>query len=155
MSKPILNADKSLARLGAVQALYQMDLVETPLDRVLADFSQLYLGKGPDGDDVGDADADYFREIVSGVVSHQAEIDPKLEARLADGWKLKRLDSTLRAILRCGAFELGWQSDVPVKVVLNEYIEIGHDFFDGDETSVVNGVLEAVARDFRTEELPA
>ena len=144
---------RSLARLGAVQALYQMDIAGSELSRVLAEFSSMYLGKGPDGESIGEADEAFFRILVSGVVSDQNDIDPQIDEHLAEGWRLNRLDATLRAILRAGTYELGWCPDVPVKVVLDEYIELAHDFFDGDEGKVVNGVLDALAKHLREAEL--
>ncbi len=146
---------RSLARLGAVQALYQMDIGGADLSRVLAEFSAMYLGKGPDGETIGEPDEDFFRALVAGVVAHQNDIDPHVNDHLAKGWRLDRLDATLRAILRAGTYELGWCPDVPVRVVLDEYIELAHDFFDGDEGKVVNGVLDALAKKLREAELSA
>jgi len=146
---------RSLARLGAVQALYQMDIAGSELSRVLAEFSAMYLGKGPDGESLGEPDEDFFRALVAGVVEYQNDIDPHVNDHLAEGWRLSRLDATLRAILRSGTYELGWCPDVPVKVVLDEYIELAHDFFDGDEGKVVNGVLDALAKKLREAELSA
>ncbi len=155
MSKLVTHKGRSLARLGAVQALYQMDIAGSELSRALAEFSAMYLGKGPDGEQIGEPDEMFFRELVSGVVDHQSDIDPHVNDHLAAGWRLARLDATLRAILRSGTYELGWCPDVPVKVVLDEYIELAHDFFDGDEGKVVNGVLDALAKKLRKAELPA
>ncbi len=155
MSNRVDHTSRSLARLGAVQALYQMDIAGSDLERVLAEFASLYLGKGPDGEIIGEADENHFRALVSGAVENQSEIDPKIDKQLAEGWRLDRLDSTLRAILRIGTFELGWCLDVPVNVVLDEYIELSHDFFDGDEDKVVNGVLDALAKTLRASELSA
>ena len=64
------------------------------------------------------------------------------------------MDSILRALLRSAAFELYIRDDVPARVVINEYVDIAHAFFSGDEPKVVNGVLDRLARKVRTEELP-
>jgi N utilization substance protein B len=68
---------------------------------------------------------------------------------------LKRIDSILRAILRAGAFELMERPDVPARVAITEYINVAHDFFTEDEPRVVNGVLDAIARQLRPEQLGA
>ena len=144
---------RSLARLGAVQALYQMDLAATSMAEIFAQFEAHRLGKTEDGDVLGGADAAFFRDIVSGVVREQRALDPDIDHHLAQGWRLTRIDSTLRAILRAGAYELIHRKDVPARVILDEYVELAKDFFDGDETRVVNGILDAVARTARAKEL--
>jgi N utilization substance protein B len=63
----------------------------------------------------------------------------------------RRIDSILRALLRAGGYELFQRSDVPVKVVIDEYVELAKDFFDGDEPSFVNAVLDKMARNPRGE----
>ncbi|MBI4725340.1 MAG: transcription antitermination factor NusB [Rhodomicrobium sp.] len=140
---------RTRARLAAVQALYQLDLTQRDLSDVLEEFLahrfdtvEIYAG----------ADRGFFRDIVSGVVHSQAQIDDEITAHLAEGWRLSRIDSILRAILRSGVYELINRSDVPARAVINEYVEIAHDFFGGEEPSVVNGVLDRVARKRRRDE---
>ena len=94
------------------------------------------------------ADEDYFALLVRGAVEHQARVDKAIRKRLADGWKLERIDATLRAILRAGAFELVG-GDAPTEVVIDEYVEIAKSFFDGPEPGFVNGALDGIARDER------
>jgi N utilization substance protein B len=65
---------------------------------------------------------------------------------LAVGWRLSRVDSILRAILRAAAFELVARKDVPARVILDEYVEISHAFFGGDEPAFVNAALDKLAR---------
>lgn len=144
---------RSLARLGAVQALYQMDLAGTGINEIFADFERNRLGRDDSGTEIGVPDIPFFRDLVSGVVREQRVIDPDVDHHLATGWRLTRIDSTLRAILRAGVYELRWRPDVPVRVVLDEYVELAHAFFDGDETRVVNGILDTIAREHRGKEL--
>ena len=59
------------------------------------------------------------------------------------------MDAILRAILRAGTFELMEEAAVPPRVVINEYVNVAHAFFAGDEPRVVNGVLDALARKLR------
>jgi N utilization substance protein B len=100
------------------------------------------------------ADEAFFQDIVLGVVREQLTIDPLIGRHLARGWRLARIDSILRAILRAASFELKDRLDVPFKVIINEYVDVAHAFFGGDEPGVVNGVLDAIARDIRTAEVP-
>jgi N utilization substance protein B len=147
---------RSQARLAAVQALYQMDLAETDLAAVIDQFKAHRLGSEADnGTGTGaQADPEHFAGVLEGVVRRQREIDPMIDQQLAQGWRLTRIDSILRAILRAGAFELIELADVPPRVIISEYIDVAHAFFEGDEPRVVNGVLDSLARKLRPGELP-
>lgn len=145
---------RSQARLAAVQALYQMDLAETDLAAVIEEFKAHRLGSDVEGGTSGEADPDHFAGLLRGVVKRQREIDPMVDDQLAKGWRLTRIDSIVRAILRAAAFELIELSDIPARVVISEYVEVANAFFEGDEPKVVNGVLDALARRLRPGELP-
>jgi N utilization substance protein B len=153
-AKPSGPLAKSQARLAAVQALYQMDMAATDLAEVIDEFKTHRLGAEAEDRAIAGADAEHFARILQGVVARQRELDPVIDAQLAAGWRLVRVDAILRAILRAGAFELVEEADVPVRVVINEYVNVAHAFFAGDEPRVVNGVLDALARKLRPGTLP-
>ena len=153
--KPAYGTDRSAARLAAVQALYQMDLAKTDLNEIIAEFSKHHFGSHNTDSNVADADRDFFVDLLVGVVKHQRELDPLLDAQLASGWRLKRIDSIMRAVLRAGIYELRERWDVPARVVINEYIDVARAFFEGDEPKVVNGVLDKLAHKIRTKEFGA
>lgn len=146
---------RGAARLAAVQALYQMDVGGVPLESVLGEFEQWRLGKELDGVLYRDADPVFFRDLVAGVVEHQRELDPKIHLALVAGWPLSRLDVTLRAILRTATWELQSSRDVPARVAISEYVDIAKAFFDGEESRMVNGVLDTLARQLRPKEFGA
>ncbi|MEQ8283242.1 MAG: transcription antitermination factor NusB [Parvibaculum sp.] len=141
---------RSAARLGAVQALYQMDVAGTPLDDAIEEFTQHLLERPAEDEEIAEADTAHFDDIVRGVVREQRELDRQVNGALAKGWALGRLDATLRAILRAGAYELRRCKDIPVKVVINEYVDVAHAFFEGDEPGVVNAVLDRLGREIRS-----
>ena len=143
---------RGAARLAAVQALYQMDLSGATLPEVIAEFETYRLGKEVDGDQYRNADAAFFRDIVAGVVRDQKTLDPAIHRTLAAGWPLARLDTTLRAILRSGGFELANRMDIPARVVISEYVDVAKAFFDDDSPAVVNAVLDALAHELRPAE---
>ena len=145
---------RSQARLAAVQALYQMDLAETDLAAVIEEFKAHRLGSNLENGTAAEVDAEHFDGLLRGVVRRQREIDPMVDKQLAEGWRLTRIDSIVRAILRAAAFELLERGDVPARVVISEYVEVAHAFFEGEEPRVVNGVLDALARKIRPGELP-
>lgn len=138
---------RGAARLGAVQALYQMDMSGSGVLETAAEYETFRLGKEIDGVRYRDADPAWFRAILSGVVAEQARLDPVIGESLTEQWPLSRLDGTLRAVLRAGAWELIHRKDVPAAVVVSEYLDIAHAFFeDGDEPRMVNAVLDRIAR---------
>jgi N utilization substance protein B len=145
---------RSQARLATVQALYQMDLAETDLLEVIEEFKQHRLGGSADGNGMGDADQEHFAQVLRGVVKRQREIDPMIDQQLATGWRLVRIDSIVRAILRAATLELIELSEVPPRVIISEYIDVAHAFFEGDEPKLVNGVLDQLARKLRPGTLP-
>lgn len=145
---------RSVARLAAVQALYQMEVSSIGVEHVIREFTEHRFDRaleGPDGEGVTLASADegFFADLVRGVVAQQSKIDAAIVKRLAEGWRLERLDATVRAILRAGAFELANRPDVPTEVAIDEYVEVAKSFFEGTEPGFVNGALDAVAKDVR------
>ena len=138
---------RGAARLAAVQALYQMDVGRASLEDTLAQFNVFHLGREIEGEQYLPADADFFRQIVSGVTRYQLEIDPAIDGALAEGWPVSRIDATLRATLRAACFELLRRQDIPSRVVISEYVDVARAFYDDDAAGLVNGVLDAVARD--------
>ena len=146
---------RTMARLGAVQALYQMEHSAIGVDAVIKEFISFRLGGEMEGSLLRDADAEFFAETVRGVVENQRGIDPFIQKHLSEGWTLKRLDATARAILRCGIFELIRRPDIPWKATVDEYVEIANSFFDQGSTEprFVNGVLDASAREIRADEM--
>jgi N utilization substance protein B len=143
---------RGAARLAAVQALYQMDLAATPLHEILAEFESHWIGQEVEGEHYLPAEAAYFRDVVSGVVAEQRRLDPMIDAALARGWPLKRIETVLRAILRAGAYELDKKRDVPARVVVSEYVDVANAFVDREETGMVNAVLDQLARQLRASE---
>ncbi len=146
-SKPARPANqRGAARLAAVQALYQMDVGGVGLMEVVAEYENHRLGQELDGDQYLKADAAWFRAIVSGVVDQQRHLDPEIRASLTEDWPLSRLDATLRAILRAGAWEVEFKPDVPTAVLVNEYVDIARAFYEDEEPKIVNAVLDRLAR---------
>jgi N utilization substance protein B len=145
---------RSVARLGAVQALYQLDLNPgRGADAVIGEFVHHRLGREIDGDIYGEADEKLFAEIVRGVAHHRERLDETLSAALSEEWPLDRLETLLRLILEAGAWELVHRPDIPPRVAISEYVAIAHAFFEGKEPGLANGVLHALARNLRGAEL--
>ncbi|WP_455373927.1 transcription antitermination factor NusB [Limibacillus halophilus] len=144
---------RRLARLAAVQALYQLEVNGGEASRVILEFLQHRLSEPIDGLTLEELDRQFFGDLVAGVSKDGAELDEVVKPALVDGWPLERLESIIRLILRCGAFELWQRPDVPARVVINEYLEVAHAFYEDKEPAFINGVLDRLAHSLRDEEL--
>lgn len=144
---------RSAARLAAVQALYDMEISGKPVQQAVSEFESHWMNVPIDDVELKPAEEPFFRDLVAGVVQDQRLVDQKVDAALARGWPLKRVEAVLRAILRAGAYELMRRPDVPVRVVINEYVDVARAFYDGEEAGMVNAVLDAIGREERPAEL--
>ncbi|MCE2509895.1 MAG: transcription antitermination factor NusB [Alphaproteobacteria bacterium] len=143
---------RSAARLAAVQALYQIEFTDTAAETVLSEFRAHRQG-GVLEESPAKTDFKKFEAIVSGVEARRQELDARIATVLAKDWSMERLGSVLRAILRSATFELMAGMDVPAKVVINEYVDLTHAFFEGSEPGFVNGVLDRLAHELRAPEM--
>ena len=139
------------ARLAAVQALYQIEMNEAGPDDVIAEFVRHRLGDD-DGAASAAADPELFADLVRGACARRDEIDAQISGALSADWTIDRLELLLRAVLRVGVYELIGRPQVPVRVAINEHIEIARDFFSRGEPGMVNGVLDRIAREVRAVE---
>ena len=148
---------RTAARVAAVQALFQTEQSQTSAETVVSEFIRHRLGElpGTGGFEEGrspDADVALFRAIVLTTIDQQDRLDVLLAGALAEEWPLERLDPVLRAVMRAGVAELLMPNGPPSRVVINEYLDVAHGFFDGDEPRMVNGVLNHLARSLRERE---
>ncbi|MEH3119160.1 MAG: transcription antitermination factor NusB [Methylorubrum populi] len=140
------------ARLAVVQALYEMEVADKGVIDALAEFEAFWIGQEVDGISHPPAETAFFRDVLRGAVEEQRAIDPKLDAALAKGWPLRRLEVVLRAILRAGAYELMFRRDVPARAAISQYVDVAYSFYGGDEPGMVNAVLDRVGREVRSTE---
>jgi len=144
---------RAAARLAAVQAIYQWEVTGSSPADIVAEFSDHRIGRNVDGIDLPSVDQKLFSEIVMGVVNNVSDLDDMISGVLVAEWTVERLEATLRAILRCGTFELAHRTDIPAKVTVAEYVTVADAFFGARETGMVNGVLDGLARSLRPEEM--
>ncbi len=146
-------AERSAARLAAVQALYQMDVAGKGVIDALAEFEAFWIGQDVDEVSFKPAENAFFRDILAGVVREQRAIDGRVEAALVAGWPLKRIEALMRAVLRAGVYELDRRRDIPARVIVSEYVDVANAFVDKDETGMINAVLDELGRKLRADEL--
>lgn len=151
--KPNDAAARRAARLGAVQALYQMEVSGASTADVIADFAAGKLPRETEATyTTSEGDFELFKVLVEKAVDRQATLDRAIARHLGKGWRLERLDAVARAILRAGAAELEQRPETPRAVVINEFVEIANAFFEGPEPGFINATLDACAGDLRSEE---
>ena len=91
--------------------------------------------------------SDYAINCAKGVAEHQDIIDQKIAHNLKSGWKISRISKVSLAILRVAVYEMLYLDDIPVSVSINEAVELSKKYSIPDDTSFINGVLGAVAKE--------
>lgn len=150
---------RSSARLAAVQALYEVDISESNVDEVLIDYLKTrWDTPHEDGQEerssspLAKPDRALFSDLVRNVNKRRDEMEDILAGALSQDWTTDRLEAIVRIILTCGIYELFARSDVPSRVVITQYVDVAHAFFDGPEPKFVNGVLDRVAKSLRPDD---
>ncbi len=152
MSRP-----RTLSRIAAVQALYQAEQAELSPETVIDQFVRHRMGQLPwkgglEEGNLPEADVPLFARIVRTATQQQDVIDGMITQALPEAWPMPRLDPVLRAALRAGGAELWTADGPPAKVVINEYLDVAHGFFSGEEPRMLNGVLDRLAHLLRPAE---
>jgi N utilization substance protein B len=150
------NRDRlTAARLAAVQAVYQMLERGQKPDAVIEEFVAHRLGGPIEGQEAVMPDGVLFRKLVDGVGRKGADLTPVVMAALGrgpggtEGRERSSLDTLLQAILLCGAYELLAHHETDVPVIISEYLNVTHAFYEQGEAKLVNGALDAAARALR------
>lgn len=144
---------RRLARLAAVQALYQIEVTGRPAVRVVEEFELVRLAdvleSVEEESPVSPADTAWFAKVTLGAWTIHDRLDPEIARHLAPGWTLERAGYLFRACLRAGAYELVECPDVPIGVIISEYVEVAHALLPGTEPGVVHAVLDRLGRVYR------
>lgn len=145
------------SRVAAVQALFQAEQGPANAETVIDEFVRFRLGALPGSDGfedgrVPDVDVKLFQRIVRAATAQQDTLDLMLVEALPVEWPIGRLDAVLRAVMRAGAAELWMTDGPPARVVINEYLDVAHGFFEGEEPRMANGVLDRLAHLLRPTE---
>lgn len=139
----------SAARLAAVQALYQMELTGESWAKIAGEFEAHRFGEIIDGEELADADRDLFRLVLEGAVLEQRTVDKAIDSVLKEGWPLKRIDPTLRALFRAAGSEFVARPQSPDRVIINEYVEVAKAFFEKEEPRFANAVIDRLGKTLR------
>ncbi len=130
-------AKRTKARERALQALYQIDVAAEDLDEALSRFWKSF-------EPVEREVMTLAEELVRGVAQHRREVDAAIES-VSVNWRLDRMAKVDRNVLRLATYELLHRAEVPVKVAINEAIELGKKYGSESSGAFVNGVLDKIA----------
>lgn len=149
---------RTLTRIAAVQALFQWEQgVEKAANLLIEQFLLHRIASGYDHDTYIEGktyipNIDLFKSIILGFVHQSPKIDQLIQTALPEEWPFLRLDPIIRAILRAAITEfLNNAIEPPKKVIINEYIDVSHAFSNGDESILINGVLNNLGNRLRIE----
>ncbi len=138
---------KRIARLNTVQALFQMEASKQGMDYVAWDFIENKFGEMIDEVKLPPSNMKFFETLLLVAVDNQQKIDKIIHAQLPDNWSMEKIDPTIRAIFRANCAEM-MLNETPVKVILNEYIEITKSFFpEGKEVGFVNSIIQKLVNE--------
>lgn len=140
---------RSAARLAAVQAIYEMEVSGADAQSILDNFLRQRWPWSGAMESLPPPDLDLLTRLVHGTQEVQAHLDTAIDAVLESRQGTLRIELLLRAILRAGAYELDAMRETPAKVIINEYINLGHAFYSSGEPALVNAILDKLASQFR------
>ncbi len=144
MAKGSEKAKVLSARLLAAQAVYQADLNSQVLSDVAAEYLECRIGMEVEGEELVAADKKLFAKIMRGVEDRGSDLADILKANTRD--EGKRLEPLIKAILLCASYELLAHSEIDSPIIINDYLNVAHSFFESGESSLINGVLDAVSK---------
>ena len=150
---------KTMARIAAVQVLYQYKIEDTDknIDLIMQQIVKYYKDEGPKSSEVRllnkpmkvRISISHFERLVKNVTSNIIEIDKVISNNLASEWLISSLPLLLLALLRVGVGELQFLQDVPSKVVINEFTDIASEMLDENEVGFVNSILDRISKQDR------
>ena len=144
------NNMRRLARLAAVQGLYQLALLPEPVEALIRRFRDDPGVLLQEEQTVIAVDVELFGRIVAGVNENQDNLDAMIAGAVDARLSAQRLEPLLKAILRAGIFELSQCPDIPTGVIVNDYVDVAHGFFGAKEPGLVNAILDRLAKTLRS-----
>lgn len=147
MAKGSLKARKTAARLLAVQAVYQSLQNNVSPASLYDEYMTFRRGMDLDDGEMVDPDTPLFRSLLSGVSDRWGDLQQIIAPRVRS---IGTVENLLAAILICGSYELLCHNDIDAPLIISDYLDITVGFFAGNESKLVNGILDAVAKELRS-----
>lgn len=146
--KPSVKARILSARLSAVQALYQAMQNDQPIKDAANEFMEDRLEMEIDGEKLVAPDSVALKAILYGVDERFSDLEAVVNGHFQQGKEdaNKKIEPLLKAIFLCGTYELITRQDIDAPIIINDYLNVTHAFYEQGEASLVNGVLDSISK---------
>ncbi len=124
------------ARIAALQALYELDCTRHKAEETSARLRA--------GETLTQEAVDFSEELVEGVLQHKSELDVLIK-KFAPAFPVEQMSIIDKSVLRLAIFEILFSDKTPLKVAINEAIELAKDFGSDSSPRLVNGILGSIA----------
>ena len=152
-NEEVVSRPRTVARLAAVQAVYQMGMTGESPDEIVTEFILFRLPMLEEDLNLGTPDKHLFETLARGTAKKIDWLDQLIASALLEETSADRMENTLQAILRVGTFELKGNLKTPTAVVISEYVDVTHAFYDNKTAGLVNGVLDKLAQNPSKEDI--
>jgi len=140
---------RSSSRIAAIQALFQIVSNTSDAQTVIREFIEFRFNKYNKTYEGVSKDTEFFNILVQGTHENIHSIDIYISKHLLEGWKISRMNSAMVSLLRAATFELINLREIPVGVVIDEYVSIASLFFNKSEVNFANKILDSLAKEIR------
>ena len=131
----------------AVQAVFQFFFSKEDVNKVLEEFCNYRIKEFKNYKKK--YDTDFFKKVVIGVQKNEKKITKMIECNLSEKWLIDRVDLTMKAIISLAIYELISYENIPLQVIINEYVSIANQYLDKSNTGFINGILDNIAKNIR------
>ena len=131
----------------AVQAVFQFFFSKEDVNKILEEFCNYRIKEFRNYKKR--YDTDFFKKVVIGVYQNEKKITKMIECNLSENWLINRVDLTMKAIISLAIYELMSFENVPLQVIINEYVSIANQYLDKSNTGFINGILDNIAKNIR------
>ena len=152
---------KTLARIAAVQAVYQYSLsnFEENIEKIHSNIQNFY-GQRDLQEDMGYEDENlkfklhknFYKKIFDSFIENREIVDEEVKKHLSQEWNFDNLHENLKSIVRCGVTEILFLKEVPGKVIVSEYTDLSSEMLKQTEIGFVNSMLDKVKSEIRENE---
>jgi N utilization substance protein B len=141
---------RSNTRQASVKALYAAEINhKINENKSPAELTLDIIAYYHENEEKAKLDEEMLAKMIKGVCENIDTLDNTINRHIGSNWTLERLGPVLRSILRLAVYELMTFEDTPLKVAINEYVNITRGFFDDKEVGFVNGILDKIGHEVR------
>ena len=131
----------------AVQAVFQFFFSKEDVNKILEEFCNYRIKEFKNYKKK--YDIDFLKKVVVGVHQNEKEITKMIECNLSENWLIDRVDLTMKAIISLAIYELMSYENIPLQIIINEYVSIANQYLDKSNTGFINGILDNIAKNIR------